>query len=235
MRTPENSVKVTAGQTGIAATNSRIKFHYKTGVSTTASWCEGFLPEIFENGFESMKEHYSAIPISRCLQDLQTIGINIGHNSSSTRNAMRDAVGAAVFRTFLHEAKKPRDNLNLPKSILKAKMFIEDRLNDETLSISSLADEIGVTRQHLNSSFKKHVVITPSRYLWRLRVRRARSMLIHSRVNQSEIAFQCGFKSQPHFSRAIKQQFGMTPVELRLDMGFTQASNIEEDILVVHF
>jgi AraC-like DNA-binding protein len=230
LQTPETSVTVQAG-----ATNSKFSFSYQKGRSTTATWCEGFLPEMREQDFRALNRHYEPISTSSRLKKLHEIGISTGHGSSSSLNAMRDTIGLAVVKTFLHESQKSGEDLRLPKAILHARRIITNRLGDEALSISSIADEVGITQQYLITAFKKHLGITPARYLWRLRLLRARIHLVHSRTSQAEIAFKCGFKSVPHFSRSIKKQFGMTPSELRRDVGFTQPSDLDDGVLDIHF
>lgn len=232
LRTPDNTIKINAGQTGVAATNSRFNFHYRKDMQTAAIWCEGFLPRLGENEFEYMNKQYDPIPTPKHLSDLLQIGLSTGFDSSPQLNAMRDAIGHATMRMFLFEAQQTEDDMSMPPLVLKARRFIEDNLENEALDISLVAKNAGVTQQHLISSYKKHTNITPSRYLWRLRALRARNLLIHTRLSQAEIAFQCGFKSLPHFSRSIRKSFGMTPAELRSDMGFTLSSDTEvKDIL----
>ncbi len=63
-----------------------------------------------------------------------------------------------------------------------------------------------------------------------MRANRARQLLIHTQLSQSEIAYRCGYRSLPHYSRSIKSLFGMTPAQLRRDMGFTQPSNAEDSV-----
>lgn len=235
MRTPEGSVQVRAGETGICATNSRFEFHYSRGQSSVASWCEGFLPHIPSDAFDSMNKSYPPIQTPERLGNLLKIGVDLGHDSLPTLNAMRDAIGAAVIRTFLHEAAWSNKDIALPRSILKVRRIIEDGLGNETLNIAVIAETMGIAQQHLISSFKRHIGTTPSRYLWKLRAERARTMLVHSRKSQAEIAHQCGFKSQSHFARSIKKQFGMTPGDLRRDMGYSITSDMAEHVPETYF
>lgn len=235
LHTPGTSITVQAGETGLAATDSQFSFSYQKGRSTTATWCEGFLPDMREQDFRSLNRNYEPILTSSRLKKLHEIGLSTGHGSGSSLNAMRDTIGLAVVRTFLHESQQSGEDLRLPKAILHARRIITDRLDDETLSISAIADEVEITQQYLITAFKKHLGITPARYLWRLRLLRARIHLVHSRTSQAEIAFKCGFKSVPHFSRSIKKQFGMTPSELRRDVGFTQPSDLDDGVSDIHF
>ena len=235
LSTTEGAVTIRAGKTGIAATNSRFSFDYHRNQPTTAIWCEGFLPQMSDEYFGKLNQSYEPVVTPERIRRLQEIGVETGHGSSPALNAMRDAIGLAVIRAFLFETQQSDEDLGLPKSILAARRIFKENLEDETLAIASVAQQIGITPQHMIASFKKHVGITPARYLWRLRVQRARAMLIHTRNSQAEIAYQCGYKSLSHFSRSIKMQFGMTPAELRRDMGFTQPSDLADNVPDVHF
>ncbi len=231
MRTEDAEILVAAGQTGVAVANEKFEFHYRKGECTTAIWCEGFLPRLQKLEFRQMCHGYETVSTTQRLAQLQEIGLEAGHSSGPELNAMRDAIGHAALRAFLVEAHQSEADRKIPKAILIARRFIKENISDEKLDMPTIARNSGITQQYLISAFKKHIGITPSRYLWRVRASTARQLLIQSGLAQSEIAFKCGFKSMPHFSRTIKKLFGMSPAELRKDLGFTQPSDTEDSVV----
>ena len=235
LRTENLEVRVKAGQTGIAAANERFEFLYRRGQPTTAYWCEGLMPKLNPADFSHMVEKYDPISTSPRFWKLQEIGFELGHDSGPELNTMRDALGQAVCRAFLFDARKSKVDQITPRAVQVARRFIKEHLDDEELNLASIAAQSGVTPQHLITVFKKHFGTTPSRYLWQLRASSARKLLIHSQLSQSQIAFKCGFKSQPHFSRTIRKMFGMTPAELRKDMGYTPPSDTEGTVSDTQF
>ena len=223
-------VEVSNGQTGMAAAQHKFEFDYQMSKETTVVWCEGFLPGGSISGFDLKQPQLAPITTSENIQRLCQIGLGTGHTSRPDLNALRDALGQAVCKAYLYEARLDSEDQSIPLNILKARRFIEESLDNEAVNVSEIAAQAGLTPQHLISSFKKHIGTTPSRYLWRMRANRARDLLIHTRFSQSEIAYRCGYRSLPHYSRSIKSLFGMTPAQLRLDMGFTQPSNADESV-----
>ena len=235
MRTEAGELRVVAGQTGVAIAMKTFEFLYQKGQSTTARWCEGFLPELQGSEIGPVRDSYGPIATSPHLEQLVRIGTDMGLGSNPELNALRDAVGNAVYRSFLLDIRNADENQNMPKAILFAQRYIKENLGDDRLDVATVSRYVGITQQHLIRTFKKHTGTTPSRYLWRVRAATARHYLIHSGLSQSEIAFKCGFKSIPHFSRTIRKMFGMTPSQLRFDMGFTQPSDTENSVVDIVF
>ena len=223
-------VEVSSGQTGMAAAEHKFEFDYRRGVQTAVVWCEGFLPDGALSGADHAQSPLAPIPTSQDIRQLCQIGLRTGHTSRPDLNALRDALGQAVCRSFLYEARLDSESQNIPVNILKARRFIAENLGNEAITVGTIAAQASVTPQHLIASFKKHIGTTPSRHLWRMRANHARQLLIHTRFSQSEIAYRCGYRSLPHFSRSIKNLFGMTPAQLRRDMGFTQPSDTDDSV-----
>jgi AraC-like DNA-binding protein len=230
LRTDDHVIKVSGGQTGLTATGRRFDFDYQKGTRTTVIWCEGFLPKRPPAEFSEANVDLASIETPASIRQLLEIGLSTGHASRPDLNAMRDALGQAVCKAYLYEARKGVEDQSIPIHILKARRFIEENLGDDTIDIAAIAANSSVSAQHLITSFRKNIGTTPSRYLWRMRANRARQLLIHTQFSQSDIAHRCGYLSLPHFSRSIKNLFGMTPAKLRRDMGFTEPSNTDASV-----
>lgn len=57
--------------------------------------------------------------------------------------------------------------------------------------------------------------LTPQKYLRKMRLRIASRALIYTNESLSELALNCGFADQSHFTREFRRQFGRTPREYR--------------------
>ena len=55
-------------------------------------------------------------------------------------------------------------------------------------------------------------------YLARLRIEHAKQILQNPHTRVSEVAFEVGFNSLPHFNRSFKRITGLTPTEFREDI-----------------
>ncbi len=78
--------------------------------------------------------------------------------------------------------------------------------------VEDLSARLGCSPRHLYNAFGERNT-TPARYIWSLRLDRAREQIVSagSEVSITEIAYGCGFQSYSHFSRAFKKQFGHAP------------------------
>ena len=228
-------VEISEGQTGMAAAESKFEFDYKAGVETSAVWCEGFLPEGVFSNLTTNEWQPFPIATSDHMRKLCKIGVDIGYASNPELNTLRDVIGQAVCKTYLYESRLDSKDRRIPAHVLKTRRFIEEHLSNEAVDLDAMAAVASVTPQHLIASFKKHTGTTPSRYLWRMRANRARQLLIQTDYSQSEIAFRCGYSSLPHYARSIKKLFGMTPGQLRKDMGFTRPSDTDPSVSDIVF
>jgi len=122
----------------------------------------------------------------------------------------------------------------VPPAARFAHRYIEARYLED-IDLKQIALAARVTPQHLVSSFRKAFAVTPIRFLWQLRARAAAVELCASDEPIAEIAWRCGYRSPYHFSRHIKQLFGMPPSELRARRGFEGGSNNTDGAREIHF
>jgi AraC-like DNA-binding protein len=94
---------------------------------------------------------------------------------------------------------------------------IETLLPDPDLSLRRVADEEGVSPRYVQKLFAS-ADETFSHYLRTRRLERCRTDLSspqHARLSISEICFRWGFNGSAHFSRAFRDQYGVSPREFR--------------------
>ncbi len=68
---------------------------------------------------------------------------------------------------------------------------------------------------HVAQAFKARYGLTIGEYQRALRLEFARNKLFEGGTSLSDIALECGFADQSHFSKAFKMAFGVTPLEYR--------------------
>lgn len=74
-----------------------------------------------------------------------------------------------------------------------------------------LASAAGLSPFHFARLFKQSTGVAPHQYLIRVRIERARALLLHSNETITSIATQVGFCDQSHFSTHFKRHYGVTP------------------------
>jgi transcriptional regulator GlxA family with amidase domain len=67
----------------------------------------------------------------------------------------------------------------------------------------------------LERRFRQDVGLSPAGYRLRLRLERARWLLVHSDLEVGSVSLECGFQDSAHFARAVRQAYGRSPRELR--------------------
>jgi AraC-like DNA-binding protein len=98
--------------------------------------------------------------------------------------------------------------------VAEAERLLEERYAD-TIRMSALAREIGVSRSSLYAHFATMCGQTPPDYLLSVRLRHALGLLHHSSLTLDAIAARCGFYSASHLSRHVKDATGVSPGRLR--------------------
>lgn len=92
--------------------------------------------------------------------------------------------------------------------------YLEINFVHET-SLEELAQYGNVSISHLSRVFKQMTGFNISNYIATKRVIKAKELLLGTDEKVSTIAFQCGFKSLPHFYRTFKKIIHSTPSEFR--------------------
>lgn len=98
--------------------------------------------------------------------------------------------------------------------VLSAVAIMEDAVEDR-LSMTQLAQRLGISSDKLERAFQLELGTVPSSYYRGLRLRRAADLLAHSTLRIGEVALSCGFWNASSFSRAFKAQFGHAPTSAR--------------------
>lgn len=96
------------------------------------------------------------------------------------------------------------------RHILTAVDYIYDHLNSRVKE-SDVAEQIGVSPEHLSRLFKSETGFSFSEYVMKVKIETAAKMLEFTDLSVSQLASQLAFSSQSHFSLMFKKYMGMTP------------------------
>lgn len=89
-------------------------------------------------------------------------------------------------------------------------VFLQANLG-RAVSVTELAEHVGLSPRQLIRLFSSTLGTGPSHYHRRLRLEHARSMLLYTQIPIAEAAVVVGFESLASFSRAYRRQFGQSP------------------------
>ena len=101
-----------------------------------------------------------------------------------------------------------------PSQLKRVLDYIHDQLESD-LSLSQLAQQVGLSRSYFAKQFKQAMHITPHHYINQQRVDRAKQLLKNLAVPIADVAMSCGFSNQSHFTKVFRQQLGITPKAYR--------------------
>lgn len=107
-----------------------------------------------------------------------------------------------------------RDGTAENPMITRAKDFITTN-QSEDLSLAAVARAVNTSTFYFCKMFKKATGLTFTEYLSRVRVEKAKSLLLNPHMRVSEAAFEVGFQSLSQFNRAFKRIAGLSPTEYR--------------------
>jgi transcriptional regulator GlxA family with amidase domain len=135
-----------------------------------------------------------------------------------------DALSRAVAEWFVHDriravADRERLQLRLRTGIrddlvLEAVSLME-RADEKYEDVSSIARRLDLSMGQLERAFRTEFRQTPAEYYRRMRMERARDLLVHSRMSVREVGLACGYASFSSFVRAYRTVHGVTPGRTR--------------------
>ncbi len=104
-----------------------------------------------------------------------------------------------------------------PPVITRAKEYIQAHEADE-LSLGEVAKAVNTSSFYFCKLFKKVTGLNFTHYVSRVRVEKAKNLLLNPNLRVSEIAFEVGFQSLTHFNRVFKKIIGQSPTEYRAQL-----------------
>lgn len=115
----------------------------------------------------------------------------------------------AFFQLLLRADETTPRQLGLP---LAFEMEAWLRQNAHTqLTLESLVNRFGYTRQYLIRIFRRQFGVTPMAFLNDFRLEQAIPWLLNSLLSVDEIARRCGFEDSNYFSRQFKKKYQLPP------------------------
>jgi transcriptional regulator GlxA family with amidase domain len=103
---------------------------------------------------------------------------------------------------------------HLPAKLRCAIQIMQVHIEDPC-ALPTIAKRVALSPRQLERLFLRHVRITPLRYYMRLRIERARELLLYSNKPIVEVAVSSGFASTSHFANWYRRFFGQRPSDVR--------------------
>lgn len=138
----------------------------------------------------------------------------IGHSARlGARNGTPDRLSCALYELLTRFFSEISGNQATP-SFIRAKNYIEQHCYDPELSVTEIAREVGISSSLLFRLFREEEHTTPTDFLRRTRIRRAKQILLQTPgVRIGEVAQKCGFSNSAYFCKVFRELTDMTPKE----------------------
>jgi YesN/AraC family two-component response regulator len=102
----------------------------------------------------------------------------------------------------------------LPSLIREAVTYIRFNI-DQPLSLSHIADTLGVHPSHLSRAFKKELGMTLTDYINKLRIEEAKYVLDQGNASVTQAALSVGYNDPNYFSKVFTKLEHVTPQDYR--------------------
>jgi AraC family transcriptional regulator len=126
--------------------------------------------------------------------------------------SMAVALGAHLLRSYTNAVGlEERSTASVDVAAIgRAIAYIEDN-PDRAISLRELAAAAGLSRFHFSRVFKRHLGLSPARYVERARIEQAKALIVDAQMPLVSVAHAVGFADQSHFSRRFRFHEGRTP------------------------
>ncbi|MBR6407299.1 MAG: helix-turn-helix transcriptional regulator [Clostridia bacterium] len=93
--------------------------------------------------------------------------------------------------------------------------YITDNFCNRNISVATIADSNGLSRNYLCTLFKQKTGMTVNAFIIKLRMEKSCQLLADKSKKLYDIAYESGFSDPNYFSTVFKKQTGLSPTEYR--------------------
>jgi AraC-like DNA-binding protein len=141
--------------------------------------------------------------------------LNSYHASSISARTECMSILYGIYSILQQDAQKSYLGKSKENKVSEAMRSIDESFNRPEFSISSLADQIGVSEVYLRKLFRAQFATSPAKYLISVRLKNAKKLMKYPFLSLEECAMQSGFSSLQYFSRLFKKETGISPGSYR--------------------
>lgn len=130
----------------------------------------------------------------------------------------KDGTPAELLATVAGVARRPAAPVPTSARLaaIKQTFAVLAQAIPDVPALAALAAMADMSRSHFSRTFHAVAGISLRDYLRDLRLKRAQELMRGSTLSLSAIATECGFYDLPHFNKAFRHRFGMSPTQFRL-------------------
>ncbi len=99
--------------------------------------------------------------------------------------------------------------------VLKIVRYIDEHIT-EKMSLKSISNEIGLTKEYTAYIFKKQTNKTITNYINERKMLLAKELMLRNKVSLNDLSAYLGYENYNYFSRLFKRHFDITPTNFRI-------------------
>ena len=127
--------------------------------------------------------------------------------------AMKDYFVSLFHRAICLRDKRTENRYGT--MVAEAKQYIYRNFSENSISLGSVAEAVGVSPNHLSRLFSQETGETFVEFLTEVRMERARDLLTSTQIPNAEIGTRVGYSDPHYFYYIFKKTQNMTPKEYR--------------------
>jgi len=207
--------RIAAGEVGLFLPGQREFFRLAEHTKTHHTWCSVHPSLVTPEVAAACAAAPAVQAVTRRFEQLMELGLSLPEVAEARAAGLVEALGLAVLQAYLlaGEGRAPA-GMAEPDALRRALGWIGQE-GHQPVDLPGLARHAGVSPAQLVKLFRRHLGTTPIRHVWEVRTRRGAQLLRETGLTVGEVAFRCGFQTPFHFSRWVRELFGVSPRALR--------------------
>lgn len=179
------------------------------------------LSELSTREFEIARRLIGPFPVAHSVchllyQCIRLMIEDLGEERGTTDEDLGESL-LHMFRIMLNQQAQERSRKTMRETAEeRIRSYIRRNLTDPQLSVDTIAAAMKCSRRYVHKLFEGQETVT--QFIWSQRLDRCRTRLLDAEAKVptlTELAFENGFRSSAHFSRAFRAKYGVTPSALR--------------------
>lgn len=208
-------VAIAAGQVGLFRPGRREFFRLSESRKTHHTWCSVHPSLVPAALAAACGRAPDVLPVTRRFEQLMELGLSLPRAAGERAPGLVESLGLATLQEYLFAGERTAEREpDEPDALRRALEWIGQE-GEQATDLLALARQAGVSPAQLVKLFRRHLGTTPIRHVWEVRTRRGAQLLRETGLTVGEVAFRCGFRTPFHFSRWVRELFGVSPRALR--------------------
>jgi AraC-like DNA-binding protein len=203
-----------AGALGIVASGARVDVviagGFSFGTPRELEACSAFARELYDSCPWIPVVVIAATPPPTLKADVLLTGVRTFLPT--------DCAPAELLATVARVGRRPRAAIptGVRVTAIKQTFAVLERAIRDVPALAALAAMAAMSRSHFSRTFHAVAGISLRDYVRDLRLKRAQELMRISRLSLSSVATESGFYDLPHFNKAFRHRFDMSPTQFRL-------------------